>query len=83
MTDAPLSSAKLKLQNELTRQEQVKAEREEARRLELERTAKLRAQRLANETAESDTDAKAAEKETMPDTAPGDLSRRLPQAHRQ
>lgn len=82
MTNTPLSRTKLKLQNEQTRHEQVKAEREEARKREVELTARLREQRLAKEKAEQPVDAEIAD-----DNEPandGDMAWpwRLPQPHR-
>lgn len=63
MTSTPLSRSELKLENARIRQEQTTAEREDARRLEAERTARLRALRLARDAAqETETVRPGAEK---------------------
>jgi hypothetical protein len=63
MTSTTLSKSELKLENARIRQEQTTAEREDARRLEAERTARLRALRLARDAAqETETMRPGAEK---------------------
>lgn len=82
MTNTPLTRAKLKEQNASARQELVKAEQEDARRLELEQTARLRAQRLAKEDAKKNTVSVDTDKNAASDKDAAEWPWDYPQAHR-
>lgn len=62
MTDTTLSRTKLKLELARARRMTIAEEREEARRVEAERTAKLRAMRLSRDVADDVKPAKRGAK---------------------